>query len=311
MLNSASTVTSTFGRRSRLKKFLFATRVKHLIPLASFTVMCLLFSFSVVDAHDGTTIEVPKLKKPIVIDGDLSDLASQAWSSGVWDLNRMKAQSWYVENPWPMDIFDSGEEPPGTANTRADITGEYFMAWDDNGIYLAVQATDNVHDVTAEVDTPWGWYLKDGCSWFIDVPHDGDGAMTSVGDHVFSFVADDTYPPNSTWWRHGDPSAPEITEVWRGGQRGWRMSPSWLEEPGHWWWQYQVKRNGSGDAGYAIEAFVPFGQHWMKTPKPGDTVGLMIVHTDPDGGRKPFGGQLQLFGSGDHDGTWADMIFTE
>ena len=210
-----------------------------------------------------------------------------------------------------MDIFDSGEEPPGTANTRADITGEYFMAWDDNGIYLAVQATDNVHDVTAEVDTPWGWYLKDGCSWFIDVPHDGDGAMTSVGDHVFSFVADDTYPPNSTWWRHGDPSAPEITEVWRGGQRGWSMSPSWLEEPGHWWWQYQVKRNGSGDAGYAIEAFVPFGQHWMKTPKPGDTVGLMIVHTDPDGGRKPFGGQLQLFGSGDHDGTWADMTFTE
>tara|TARA_A100001037_G_scaffold229123_1_gene207249 strand:- start:135 stop:1070 length:936 start_codon:yes stop_codon:yes gene_type:complete len=311
MLNSASTVTSTFGRRSRLKKFLFGTRVKHLIPLASFTAMCLLFSFSVVDAHDGTTIEVPKLKKPIVIDGDLSDLASQAWSSGVWDLDRMKAQSWYVENPWPMDIFDSGEEPPGTANTRADITGEYFMAWDDNGIYLAVQATDNVHDVTAEVDTPWGWYLKDGCSWFIDVPHDGDGAMTSVGDHVFSFVADDTYPPNSTWWRHGDPSAPEITEVWRGGQRGWRMSPSWLEEPGHWWWQYQVKRNGSGDAGYAIEAFVPFGQHWMKTPKPGDTVGLMIVHTDPDGGRKPFGGQLQLFGSGDHDGTWADMIFTE
>ena len=294
-----------------MKKFLFGTRVKHLIPLASFTAMCLLFSFSVVDAHDGTTIEVPKLKKPIVIDGDLSDLASQAWSSGVWDLNRMKAQSWYVENPWPMDIFDSGEEPPGTANTRADITGEYFMAWDDNGIYLAVQATDNVHDVTAEVDTPWGWYLKDGCSWFIDVPHDGDGAMTSVGDHVFSFVADDTYPPNSTWWRHGDPSAPEITEVWRGGQRGWRMSPSWLEEPGHWWWQYQVKRNGSGDAGYAIEAFVPFGQHWMKTPKPGDTVGLMIVHTDPDGGRKPFGGQLQLFGSGDHDGTWADMIFTE
>ena len=294
-----------------MKIFPFGKRARHFIALASFTVMCLLGSSSVVGAHDGTTIEVPKLKKPIVIDGDLSDLASHAWSSGLWDLKRMKAQSWFVEKPWPTDIFDSGEEPPGTANTRADITGEYYIAWDDSGIYLGVKATDNVHDVTAEVDTPWGWYLKDGCSWFIDVPHDGDGWMPSVGDHVFSFVADDTYPPNSTWWRHGDSSAPTITEVWRGGQRGWRMSPSWLEEPGHWRWQYQVKLNDGDDKGYAIEAFIPFGPDWMRTPQPGDTVGLMIVHTDPDGGRKPFGGQLQLFGSGDHDGTWTDMTFTD
>jgi len=89
-----------------LKIFPFGKRARHFIALASFTVMCLLGSSSVVGAHDGTTIEVPKLKKPIVIDGDLSDLASQAWSSGLWDLNRMKAQSWFVENPWPTDIFD-------------------------------------------------------------------------------------------------------------------------------------------------------------------------------------------------------------
>jgi len=294
-----------------LKKFQFDNKAIRLTALFSFTVVHLLVFSLPVDAHDGTTIEVPKLKTPIVIDGDLSDLASQAWSSGLWDLPRMKKQAWFVEKPWPMDIFDSGVEPPGTANTSQDISGEYYIAWDDSGIYLAVQAKDNVHDVTAGVDAPWGWYMKDGCSWFIDVPHDGDGRMTSVGDHVFSFVADDMYPENSTWWRHGDPSAPTINEVWRAGHRGWRMSNSWLEEPGGWQWQYQVKVNEGNDPGYTIEAFIPFGVNWMKTPQSGDTVGLMIVHSDPDGGRNPFGGQIQLYGSGDHDGTWADMTFTD
>ena len=103
------------------------------------------------DAHDGTTVNAPKLKRSVVIDGDLSDLSPQAW---------------FAKNPYPEDIFDSGIEPPGTANTTQDITGEYYMAWDDNGIYLAVKAEDNVHDVVAENNTPWGWYLKDGCSWF-------------------------------------------------------------------------------------------------------------------------------------------------
>ena len=294
-----------------MKKPHFGTRVVYLMALLSFTAMHLMVFSSSSFAHDGTIVEVPKLKKPVVIDGDLSDLSSQAWSSGLWDLNRMQKQAWFVENPWPMDIFDSGVEPPGTANTSRDITGEYYIAWDDQGIYLAVQAQDNVHDVIADDGTPWGWYLKDGCSWFFDIPHDGDGWMPWSGDHVFSFVADDTYPANSTWWRHGDSSDATVTEIRSWGGRGWRMSKNWIEEPGHWRWQHEVKLNDGDDAGYTIEAFIPFGESWMKTPKPGDTVGLMIVHTDPDGGRKPFGGQLQLFGSGDHDGTWADMIFTD
>ncbi len=262
-------------------------------------------------AHDGTTVEVPKLTKPVVVDGDLSDLSSQAWSSGMWDLDRMKEQGWFVENPWPMEFFNSGKEPSGTANTSKDITGEYFMAWDDNGLYLAVRATDNVHDVVVGDDIPWGWYMKDGCSWFIDVRHDGDGWMTLYGDHVFSFVADDTDDVTNTWWRHGEDHASTVEKVNSGMGVGWRMNRSWMEEPGHWTWKSAVVIDASNGTDYVIEAFVPFGEHWMETPQPGDTVGLMIVHSDADGGKRPFGGQIQLFGTGDHDGTWADMVFTD
>ena len=294
-----------------MKKSHFVCKTSKLVALLSCMAIHFIVFWTSSDAHDGTTVNVPKLKRSVVIDGDLSDLSPQAWSSGLWDFKRMHKQAWFAKNPWPEDIFDSGIEPPGTANTTQDITGEYYMAWDDNGIYLAVKAEDNVHDVVAENNTPWGWYLKDGCSWFFDVPHDGDGMMTRAGDHVFSFVADDTYPANSTWWRHGETSAPSVNEMVSWGGRGWRMSQSWLEEPGHWRWQYEVKMNEGSNPGYTIEAFIPFDKSWMETPNPGDTVGLMIVHSDPDGGRKPFGGQLQLFGSGDHDGTWADMTFTD
>lgn len=284
-------------------------------PSRMASVLCLVWSLLVVasmaHAHDGTIVEVPKLSAPVLIDGDLSDLSPQAWSSGLWDLDRMKKQAWFVDNPWPMEMFDSGKEPSGTANTPNDITGEYFMAWDDNGLYLAVRATDNVHDVTAGDDIPWGWYMKDGCSWFIDVRHDGDGWMTSYGDHVFSFIAEDTDEVNNTWWRHGDDAPPIVEKVNRGMGVGWRMNGSWMEEPGHWMWESVVVIDKSNGTDYVIEAFVPFGEYWMETPQPGDTVGLMIVHSDADGGKKPFGGQIQLFGAGDHDGTWADMVFTD
>ena len=285
-------------------------------PSRMTSVLCLVWSLlvaaSMAHAHDGTVVEVPKLKRSVLIDGDLSDLSPQAWSSGLWDLDRMKKQAWFVDNPWPMEMFDSGNEPSGTANTSNDITGEYYMAWDDNGLYLAVRATDNVHDVTVGHEVPWGWYMKDGCSWFFDVRHDGDGWMTLYGDHVFSFIADDTDDVNNTWWRHGDNSAPTMEKVNRGiVGAGWRMNKSWMEEPGHWMWKSAVVIDASNGTDYVIEAFVPFGEDWMETPQPGDTVGLMIVHSDADGGNKPFGGQIQLFGSGDHDGTWADMVFTD
>ena len=55
---------------------------------------------------------------------------------------------------------------------------------------------------------------------------------------------------------------------------------------------------------------MPFGSNWLTTPAIGDTIGgPMIVHADPDGGPVEFGGQLMIFGGGDNDATWADMVF--
>lgn len=264
-------------------------------------------TFTAAFAHRGPVIEVPKLASKPKIDGDLSDWQAHAWTNGVWDFERMKKQPEFAELVTWARIQDSGEEPPGTALTAADITGEYFMAWDDEGLYLGVRATDNVHDVSGGSPNPAAWWLKDSCSWYFDVPHDGDGLFVESGDHVFSFVADDTYPAGGAWWRLGELPVPTVTEVIANGSRGWRLSRSWLEIPLSA--QYRVKID-PGTANYVIEAFVPFDLTWLTTPAIGDTIGgPMIVHTDPDGGPEEFGGQLQLLGAGDDDGTWADMVF--
>lgn len=271
-------------------------------------ITLVLFTATAVLAHSGVVIEVPKLASKPRIDGDLSDWERFAWTDGVWDIDRMKRQS----PPPQVFLEDSGEEPPGTALTKADLTGQYFMAWDDEGLYLGVRATDNVHDVTSRMGNSATWFLKDGCAWFFDVAHDGDGWFPSPGDHVFAFVADDSYPDGGHWWRLGENSPIVATEVRAGlgafGARGWRYSLSWLEVPGPG--LYRVKMGAEKGGGYAIEAFVPFSAYWLTTPAIGDTIGgPMIVNTDPDGGPSEFGGQLMLFGLNDNDATWADMVF--
>ena len=195
-------------------------------------------------AHNGVVIKVPKLTSAPTIDGDLSDWEEYGWTDGVWDIERVRQQSF---SPW-IGIQDSGEEPAGTALTAADISGQYFMAWDEAGIYLGVNAIDNVHDVITKDGNEATWYLKDSCSWFFDVHHDADGWFLFPGDHVFSFVADDSYPAGAHWWRRGENTPIAASEVRALGVRGWRYSLSWLETPGPG--EHRVKMKSGNSVNY-------------------------------------------------------------
>ena len=201
--------------------------------LISSIIVIVIFAMAA-QSHDGTVIKVPRLNTAPTIDGDLSDWEGQGWSDGVWDSERIKSGSWYAGlHDWakPRDV---GGEPAGTAETPQDITGQYFMAWDDAGLYLGVRATDNVHDVSTSREDPSTWYLKDGCAFFFDLPHDGDGAEVYPGDHVFSMVADTSYPEGGSWWRHGENATYTLTDVRVGMSKGWRVSRNWLEVEGSW-----------------------------------------------------------------------------
>ena len=180
---------------------------------------------------------------------------------------------------------DGAAELPGTAGTARDLSGRFSLRWDEGWIYLAASVSDNVHDVAGGDDQDW--YFKDSVSLFLDVPNDGDGSDWIAGDHAFSFVADPSYPAHGRWWRYGAAAGRQ------------------LEEPAPAQTRLAVRM--TSDTDYDLEAAIPMSALTRLTsswtpPYAGRTVGFLVLVTDPDGGRTPFGGQLNYPGDGDDDG---------
>ncbi|MBI2502752.1 MAG: hypothetical protein HYW07_05910 [Candidatus Latescibacteria bacterium] len=229
-------------------------------------------------AHPSLIVEAARAQIPPKVDGDLGE-----WSKARWiDLA-------------PGDSLvggrlgdDGAAEGQGVAGTPADLSGRFALEWDDQGLYLAAQIRDNVHDV--EGGEPWQWFCRDGVTLFLDVPGDGDGPTWFVGDHAFVFTADPALPPGGRWWRHGD-------------QRGRQEGPAPPQT------RLALTLEGSG---YTLEAAIPLAVLSLFTPAfhapfAGRTIGFMLLVTDPDGGERPFGGQLTYGGEGDNDASWSRL----
>ena len=69
---------------------------------------------------------------------------------------------------------------------------------------------------------------------------------------------------------------------------------------------------GDREADFVLEARVHMATTFSQSdpnwtpPRIGDTYGLEIVHTDPDGGE--YGGHFLVYGKGDDDATWGEMV---
>ncbi len=264
-------------------------RTAHAIPAA---VILLLFS-QCAGPHGWTRnypIHVPKLGKAPRIDGDLSDWKDVAFSDGVWDIRRLQHAPWY--EPSINRLTDHGNEP----SAEDDLSARYYLAWDDEFLYLGAEVRDNVNDTADPNHKPERWYFKDSVCWFIEAPGDGKSGAFGEGDHAFCFVIDPSKPPWGAWWRHGD------------SRRKYIESPVPPEAV-----TYAIRMNpwGGNRGDFILEARVrmaaTFGvasPKW-KPPKIGDRYGLEIVHTDPDGGG--YGGHLLIYGKGDDDATWGIM----
>lgn len=248
-----------------------------MLILLRFTLLICAFPAS---ANPNLVVEAARRAKPPIIDAEFAD-----WEGALWlelaPVSPHEARGY-------SRLRDDGGEPPGTARTAADLSGTFSLAWDDEAIYLAARITDNVHDIEGGKHSQW--YFKDAISLFLDIPLDGDGPGWVEGDHAFSFVADPAYPPYGKWWRRGE----------RAGH---------LESPAPADTRMAVRLIAEG---YALEASVPMATltritpSWQR-PYATRTIGFALVVTDPDGGERPFGGQLIYGGSHDDDGGWTRL----
>lgn len=236
---------------------------------------------------------VPFLEEAPSIDGDLTEWKDYAFHDGVWDIYRIRHQPWYDEGRRNRLTDQAPNEP----RLEDDLRARYYIAWDEEYIYLGAEVVDNVNDVTSPTPTPRAWYSKDSICWFIEAPRDEAPEEFGEGDHSFCFVADESKPWYGAWWRHGTSEETYVEES---------IPPAAVE--------YELAFNpwGTGEADFILEARVrmvdTFGAsdpRW-RPPQVGDEYGLEIVHCDPDGG--DYGGHLMIYGTGDNDATWGRMI---
>jgi hypothetical protein len=247
---------------------------------------CLCFAQTGWEDGYSRPLPIPRLQRPPVIDGDLTEWKYYAFSDGVWDLSRVMHSPWY--DPAINRLTDQGNEPP----PEEDLSARYYTAWDDKYLYFGAEVHDNVNDV-GEGRPPRQWMFRDAICWFIEAPRHGKSKKFGVGDNAFCFAADARKPPYVVWWRHGSAEKSYIEEP------APKQSVDYAIRMDPW-------KTGKGD--FILEARVEMaptlGQSdpdWHP-PKIGDEYGMEIVHCDPDGGG--YGAHLLIYGKADDDATW-------
>ena len=256
-----------------------------------FLAALLLASTRIVGWTEEGTIVVPRLSQPAVIDGDLSEWKDVAFTDGAWDIDRLSHTSWYDPERNRLTIHE------GEPLLEDDLQGTYYVAWDQEYLYLGAEVRDNINDVDDPAHEDKRWYYKDCVCWFIEAPRDENSEFFGQGDNAFCFVIDTSRPPYGAWWRHGAPGLKYVEEP----------LPADAVD-------YQIRMDpwGRSEADFILEARVQmaatFGQSdpdWTP-PHIGDIYSIEIVHTDPDGGG--YGGHFLIYGTGDDDATWGKMV---
>ncbi|MEX0324033.1 MAG: hypothetical protein AB3N63_17880 [Puniceicoccaceae bacterium] len=236
-------------------------------------------------------IQLPYLEESPEIDGDLSEWREFAHHDGIWDIHRLKHTNWF--EPHRNRLTDHGDEP----SPENDLSARYYMAWDEDWIYLGAEVRDNRNDVEESRHEPKRWYYKDAICWFIEAPRDEVSELFGQGDNAFCFVIDPSYPDYGAWWRHGDENSTYIEEPIPVDAVEYRIRMNPLgESPGDFILEAKVRMEAT---------FGASDSNW-RAPRLGDVYSVEIVHTDPDGGE--YGGHFIIYGTGDDDASWAKLV---
>lgn len=253
-------------------------------------ILSVFFSGQLMPQQDALRMEIPKLGIAVNIDGDLSEWKERAFSDGVWNIERIQAALWYEPKRNKLTIHE-GE-------SGLDLAAQYYVAWDNDFLYLGAEVQDNVNDVEESKHEPKRWYYKDAIAWFFEYPGDTIAERFESGNHGFAFVIDSLYPDYGAWWRRGQ------------GSQSYLETPLPIES-----FEYSIRFNpwNHNQADYILEARIAIkptignNDDHISIIKSGDKCRMMIVHCDPDGGE--YGGHLLIYGQGDDDSSWLEFEF--
>lgn len=240
-------------------------------------------------------LHVPFLVDAPTIDGDLSDWKDLSFTDGVWDIYRIRHETWYDEGRRNRLTHQRVDEP----HPEDDLRARYYIAWDNEYMYMGAEVVDNFNDVEDPDHAPRRWMFKDSICWFIEAPGDNAPENFARGDNAFCFVVDERRPDYNAWWRHGSATATYLEEPIPTEAVDYRL---------------QMNPWGTGAGDFILEARVRMADTFPKSdpswqpPAVGHEYRMEIVHCDPDGG--DYGGHFMIYGTGDNDLTWARMILT-
>ncbi len=187
-------------------------------------------------------------------------------------------------------------EDPNEVYTDADFFYDVWFAWDENNLYFAVEATDNVYDVIGGGDAEY--WTRDGYFLEFDLENKRSGGTSGNGPGIiavdFAAVPKDEQPGSIVWWNTGmgDAAANRVygvePETFMGIDTGVAVTAK----------------------GWNIEGLIPWNFLYQQMTKPAIVNGLEFpmgwICPDPDG-QEGFGGQF-WFGRGgasDDLSTWS------
>ena len=238
-----------------------------------------------------TPMQIPQLATAPTIDGSLDEWRASAYSGGWWNIERLSQTPWFEPSRNRLTLHD------GEVAGEVDLEARYLAAWRDGDLYLGAEARDNVNDAADPEHEDKRWYFKDCVCWFLEAPRDIRSEMFETGDNAFCFLSDTARPAYGAWWRHGEPGRAYVEEPLPAGTFDYalRMDP-WGRSAADFSLEVRLRMDplfGRSDPQWAGAAV-------------GRTLGLEIVHTDPDGG--DYGGHLLVYGAGDDDATWGEAV---
>jgi len=248
---------------------------------------------------------IPYISTPPTLDGNISD---EEWNPSLYyEFGPSTLEMWAEKHGWaknePGDRRSDGIrdqlrasdiEDPNDVYTDADFYYCVWLAWDENNLYVAVEATDNVYDVVGGGDAEY--WTRDGFFLEWDMENKRSGPTTGNGPGIiavdFSAVPKDEQPGSICWWSAGLQGDTHVygvePESFMGIDTGVAVT----------------------DKGWNLEAKIPWDFLYHQITKPEIKEGLEFpmawICPDPDG-QEGFGGQF-WFGRGgasDDLSTWS------
>ena len=235
----------------------------------------------------------------------LEDAENFGWiDEAALESNQSKNQVHPGDAPLSAQIGE--DEDDSEAGTDADYYDNFWIAWDEDGIYYIHEVRDNFHDTTQDAGgNPVAWWERDSISLYIDLTNSNVGGQGEAYEalNIVNFLAE---PQSSS----------AITVTFTKTEAGARVD---TQEPdvidGIEYGYRDAGDEFGGEADYVIEGTVPWDNFMQfnlpEPPTVGSVMGVAWVLPDPDGA-PGWNGQMYCWaGKPDSPAWFVDMVFSD